>query len=133
MWKYLELPQEFQRRAGEIDLTAKQHARVIERLAKHLALQRPKAPEEFERVEYLKDFCIKSAQLNEQTIDLLAYLRDRINEMYADYEAFRDGARLNRVIRDQGERLEMITNERDALQDELNELKRIRRAHPTTA
>src|SRR5690606_4466967 len=93
MWKYLELPKEFQRRAGEIDLTAKQHARVIERLAKHLARQKPKTPEEFERVEYLKDFAIKSATMNDQVIDLLAYLRDRLNEIYNDYEAFRDGAR----------------------------------------
>lgn len=134
MWKYLELPQEFQRRAGEIDLTAKQHARIIERLAKHLARQRPKAPEEFERVEYLKEFAVKSAVLNDQVINLLAYLRDRINEMYADYEAFRDGARLSRVIRDQGERLDQITNERDELENELNELKRkLRGAHPATA
>lgn len=134
MWKYLELPQEFARRATEIDITSKAHIRIVESLAKHLAKQRPKEPKEFERVEYLKDFAIKSAQLNEQTVGLLGYLRDRLNEMYADYKAFADGANLNRIIRDQGEKIEMVTKERDDLQKELNELKqRIRREDKATA
>lgn len=134
LWKYLELPQEFERRSGEIDLTAKQHIRIVEKLAKHLARQKPKTPEEFERVEYLKDFAIKCAQLNEQTVGLLGYLRDRLNELYADYKAFSEGANLNRVIRDQGEKIEQVMKERDEAQKELNELKRkLRREHPATA
>lgn len=134
LWKYMEIPQEFQRRAGEIDLTSKQHLRIVEKLAKYLAKQKAKTKEDFERVEYLKDFVIKSAQLNEQTLDLVAYLRDRLNEIYKDYKAFSEGARLNRVIRDQGERLELITHERDEAQKELHELrKRIRRENTATA
>lgn len=132
LWKYLELPQEFQRRAGEIDISSKQHLRIIEKLAKYLAKQKPKTKEDFERVEYLKDFAIKSAQLNEQTVGLLEYLRDRLNEIYADYKAFNEGAKLNRIIRGQDERLKLITQERDELQKELNELK-YRRPHTTTA
>lgn len=134
LWKYLELPHEFQRRAGEIDITSKQHLRIIERLAKHLAKQKPKTPEDFERVEYLKDFCVKGAQLNEQTVGLLGYLRDRLNELYADYRAFSDGAKLNSIIRDQSEKIRALMKERDNAQKELNELKRdIRRTDKATA
>ena len=133
LWKYLELPQMFQLKANQIDLTAKQHIRIVEKLAKHLARQKPKTPDEFERVEYLKDFAVKSAQLNEQTVDLLGYLRDTLNEIYNDYKAFHEGARLNRVIRDQGEKIEAITNERNNAQNELNELKRKLRRENTPA
>ena len=130
LWKYLELPQEFQRRASEIDLTAKQHIRIVERLAKHLARQRPKTPEEFERVEYLKDFCVKSATLNDQTISLLQYLHGMLQAITDDYKVFSEGARLNRIIRDQGERIETMMNERDEIENERNDLKRelLRRA-----
>lgn len=118
----------------EIDITSKQHIRIVERLAKHLSKQKPKTAQDFEQVEYLKDFAVKSAQLNEQTVGLLSYLRDRLNELYADYKAYNEGAKLNRIIRDQAERLELITQERDDAQKELNELKRnIRRTHPATA
>lgn len=134
LWKYLELPREFERKAMEIDITSKQHIRIVERLAKHLSKQKPKTAQDFEQVEYLKDFAVKSAQLNEQTVGLLSYLRDRLNELYADYKAYNEGAKLNRIIRDQAERLELITQERDDAQKELNELKRnIRRTHPATA
>lgn len=130
LWKYQELPYEFQRCAGEIDLSAKQHIRIVEKLAKYLARQRPKAPEEFERVEYLKDFCVKSAQMNDQTITLLAYLRDRLNEIYKDYNRFSEGAKSERIIRDQDERLRAMAKERDELQSELYELRKqqLRRA-----
>lgn len=133
LWKYLEIPQEFQRCAGEIDLTSKQHIRIIEKLAKHLAKQKPKTPEEFERVEYLKEFAVKSAQLNDQTIGILNYLRERLNEIYNDYKSFAEGARMNRIIQDQKERLELITQERDDAQNELNELKRRIRREDQTA
>ena len=134
LWKYLELPQEFQRRASEIDITAKQHMRIVEKLAKYLSKQKPINPADFERVEYLKDFVVKSAALNEQTINLLRYLTDRLNEMYKDYKAFSDGARLNAIIRDQGEKILLTMKERDQAQNELNELKRtIRRQDTATA
>lgn len=134
LWKYLELPREFERKAMEIDITSKQHIRIVERLAKHLSKQKPKTAQDFEQAEYLKDFAVKSAQLNEQTVGLLSYLRDRLNELYADYKAFNEGAKLNRIIRDQAERLELITQERDDAQKELNELKRnIRRTHTSAA
>lgn len=121
MWKYLELPTEFKLRSIEVDVTCKQHMRVIERLAKHLAREKPKTAQEFERVEYLKDFCVKSAQLNEQVIGLLEYLTERLNEMYRDYKQFAEGARSVRIIRDQDERLKVITRERDELQNQLND------------
>ena|SRR5688572_14345003 len=127
IWKYLELPQVFQMRAGEIDITAKQHLRVCEKLASHLAKRKSNNPKEFEQVEYLKNFVVKSAELNEKTVALLEYIKSTIQEICEDTKALRDGANLNRIIRDQGEKITLTMKERDEAQAELNELKRERR------
>lgn len=105
LWKYLSLPHIFEQKAAEIDLTCKQHLRICERLAAHLARQKPTLPKDFEQTEYLKDFVLKSAQLNEKTIQLLDYLKNTVQEITNDAKAFTEGARLNAIIRDQGERI----------------------------
>lgn len=124
MWKYLELPQVFQMKAGEIDITSKQHLRVCERIAKHLAKQKPKTPQEFEQVEYLKDFVIKSAELNDRAVALLAYLRDTISEICTDAKSLKDGANLTRIMKDQGEKIESLMSERDEYIRKYHELRR---------
>lgn len=127
MWKYLELPRVFEHRASEIDITSKQHLRVCARLAAHVAKQKPKTAKEFEQVEYLKNFVVKSAELNEGTISLLDYMKATIDAIYQDMQAWRDGANLNRIIKDQGEKIEQVIKERDELQTELNDLKKSNR------
>lgn len=130
LWKYLELPQVFQMRAGEIDILHKQHLRTCEKLAKHLARQKPKTPKEFEQHEYMKDFVVKSADLAEQTIGLLDYIKSTVQEICNDTAALRDGAHLNRVIRDQGEKIEQVMKERDEISKKYYDL---RREHKTPA
>lgn len=105
LWKYLSLPQIFQQKANEIDITCRQHIRICERLAGHLVRRRPKTAAEFEQVEYLKDFVVKSAELNERTIQLLGYLQKTIQEICNDARALKEGARMNATIRDQGEKI----------------------------
>lgn len=124
LWKYLELPQTFQRVAGEIDITSKQHLRICEKVAKHLARQRPKTPNEFEQVEYLKEFVVKSADLNEKTIQLLGFLKETIQEITNDAKALSDGANLNRIMRDQGERIGQLIEERYELNKRYHDLRR---------
>lgn len=124
IWKYLELPQVFQMKAGEIDITSKQHLRICEKLAKHLSRQKAKNPKEFEQTEYLKDFVVKSAELNEKTVELLGYMKTTIEEIYKDMQAHRDGANLNRIVKDQGEKIEKVMAERDELSQKYYELRR---------
>lgn len=133
IWKYLELPQVFQMRAGEIDITTKQHLRVCEKLAKHVASQRPKTAREFEQVEYLKDFVVKSADINDKVITLLAYLRDTIQEICNDTKALRDGANLSRIMRDQSEKILSLMDERDEYLHKYHELRKTIRREDTAA
>jgi hypothetical protein len=134
IWKYLELPQVFQMKAGEIDINSKQHLRTCERLAAHAAKQRPKTPKEFEYNEWLKDFVMKSADLNEKTIQLLDYLKTTIQEICNDTKALRDGANLNRIMRDQSEKILQTMKERDDLQTQLNDIRATqRRAHSSAS
>lgn len=124
LWKYLELPQVFQMKAGEIDITSKQHLRICEKLAKHLSQQKPKTPKEFEQNEYLKNFVIKSADLNDRAVELLAYLRDTISEICTDAKALHDGANLTRVMKDQGDKIRTLMDERDEYLHKYHELRR---------
>jgi replicative DNA helicase len=131
LWKYLELPQEFQMKAGDIDIVSKQQLRVCEKLAAHLVKQKPKTPKDFEMNEWLKDFVMKSSDLNEKTILLLDYLKSTIQEICNDAKALKDGANLNRIIRDQGEKLEEVMKERDELQTQLNDIRATQRRKDT--
>lgn len=124
MWKYLELPQVFQMKAGDIDITHKQHLRICERLAKHLAKQRPKDPKDFEQVEYMKDFVMKSVDLSERTLQLLEYVKITVQEICNDATALKDGANLNRIIRDQGEKIREVMKERDEISKKYYDLRR---------
>jgi small-conductance mechanosensitive channel len=133
LWKYLELPQEFQMQAGEIDIVSKQQLRICAKLAAHLAKQRPKTGKDFEMNEWLKDFVMKSADLNDKTIHLLDYLKSTIQEICNDAKALKDGANLNRIIRDQGEKIEVVMKERDELQTQLNDIRATHRRKDTAA
>jgi hypothetical protein len=124
LWKYLELPQVFQMKAGEIDITSKQHLRTCEKLAAHVARQRPKTPKEFEQNEYLKNFVMRSAELNEKTIELLEYLKTTVQEVCNDYKALKDGANLNRIMRDQSEKILKLIEERDEYLHKYYELRK---------
>lgn len=123
--KYVEMPQVFQRKAGEIGITSKQHLRACERLADHLSKQKPKTPQDFERVEWMKDFVVKSSELNERTIDLLDYLRDMLQEVANDALSLAEGAKIRDVVRDQSDAIEMLTATRDRLINELYGKQRI--------
>lgn len=130
IWKYLELPQVFQQKAGEIDITCKQHLRVCERLAGYLAKQKPKTPKEFDQVEYLKDFVMKSAELNEKTIALLDYFKTQIQEICEDAKTLRDADRITYALREQGAKIEGLIKENDELTRKYYGL---RRSKDTTA
>jgi hypothetical protein len=111
--KYANMPRVFSAKASEIDISCKQHLRACAKLASFLAQQKPKSGQDFERNEWLKDFVMKSAQLNEQTIALLAYLKDELQEVSNDAKALIDGAKLLDQVRDQSDTIEMLQRVRD--------------------
>lgn len=115
MWKYLELPQIFQMKAAEIDMTCKQHLRVCERLAGHLAKQKPKNPKEFEQNEYLKDFVVKSAELNEKTVELITYMKGQVEEICKDARTLTDSDKMTYALRAQAEKIEALIKDNEEL------------------
>lgn len=101
--KYVELPAAFRTQANDIDTQAKISQRTCEALAKHLAKSRPKTPEEFERVEFLKDFLLKTGKHNEMVMGFLKYMHGFLSEVLEDAHVLIDGAVLRDKLKDQGD------------------------------
>lgn len=122
--KYIELPKVFQMKASEIDILSKQHLRTCEKLAGQLASRKPKTPDEFEKLEGMKDFVLKSSQLNERTIELIEYLHGVLTEIASDALPLSENAKDYDRLRDQSEAITMITQQRDTLINDLYEFKK---------
>lgn len=90
--KYLEIPESYKSKAMDVNLWVKQSQRTCEMLAKHLAKQKPKTSEEFERVEFLKEFVLKTSQSNEKVLALLDFITGFLNEVMADGYIYQSGA-----------------------------------------
>lgn len=121
--KYLELPRVFHDRANMVSLTAKQHLRICQQLAVRLAKEKTKTPAEFERNEYMKDFVIKSAQLNEDTLTLLTYVEGVLNEIAADH-SLSDKAKQLDTLTFQSDTIQILTRQRDDLVKDLYDEKK---------
>jgi hypothetical protein len=118
--KYIEMPNQFQGRANEISLTCKQHLRTCEALAKRLAFEKPKTKQEFEKVEYYKDFVIKSAELNEQVLGLVEYTHSLLSSIAAD-SVLLEEAKTKDTLRLQSETIELLYQQNDKLVKDLHE------------
>lgn len=127
--RYLEMPMQFRGRANDIALTAKQHLRTCEALAKRLASERPKTKQEFDKVEYYKDFVIKTSELNDQVLGLLDYVRDLLNAIAAD-SLLLEEARMKDTIRMQSETLEYLYQQNDDLVKSLHDQLRKNKENP---
>jgi len=117
--KYLEIASVFQNKASEVVLWQRQSGRTCEAVAKRLASERPKTPQEFERAENLKDFVIKTATANEKTIDLLEYIKNLLQDIAKDEEVITRSREMNQ-LRDQSDTIEVLTAQRD---DYFNQIK----------
>lgn len=120
--KYIELPHVFYNQANEVNLKAKQHLRACERLAKHLAGKKSTSPKEFEQDEWLKDFVVKTADLNEAMLTLLDYTHSRLTEIAQDALSLLEGGKLQDLIRDQSDAIVMLQNQRDKLIKDLYDI-----------
>jgi gas vesicle protein len=122
--KYVELPNQFRHRANDIAIISKQHLRHCQALAKQLAGRKPKTADEFEKVEAMKDFVVKSAELNEKTIELLDYVKSVIQEITNDVTDLSETSLIHDRLKDQSEALQMAWSQRDALINDLYAQKR---------
>ena len=113
--KYLELASVFRDRASEVDLHCKVSQRICERVAKSLAKEKPKTPKDFERLEYLKDFVLKTSKNNEATLELLGYLKTLITEIVEDYKALENGATLRDKLKFQSDTIEIMQHEQERM------------------
>lgn len=121
--KFLEVPGQFHGRSNDIAITCKQHMRACEALAKRLAVENPKTKQEFEKVEYYKDFVIKTAQLNDQVLGLVDYTQSLLNEMMDDATLLAE-AKVKDTLKFQSDTIEVLIEQRESLVKMLYELRR---------
>ena len=126
MLKYLELPTVFRTRANDIDIEAKRLLRTCDAMAKNLARARPKTPEEFERVEYLKKLIVEMAVHSEAVGGILTFLDGFLQDVMLDAKALCDGADLRNKLLDQSDTILILMEETKtirSIQDERNKRK----------
>jgi hypothetical protein len=122
--KYVEMPQVFYGKATDVRITCKQHIKACERLAKHIAKKQSKNQREFEQDEWMKDFILKTAQLNEQTLKLLDYIHSILKDVASDADALTKGSEIRDQIRDQSDTITTLTNTREMLIGQINDIRR---------
>lgn len=122
--RYIEMVTVFRDRASAIDFQCKQSQRICEKLAKHIANDKPKSGKEFERHEYLKDFVLKTSTANETMIELLKYMNDLIQSLSDDARDLNAIAGLRDIIKFDQQTIQIITQQRNELLDELAANKR---------
>lgn len=122
--RYVDMVKVFQDRANAIDFQCKTSLRACERLAKHLASEKPKTPKEFERHEYLKDFVLKSSKAHETMVELLEYTRNFLQEVVTDSKDLQSIAKLRDVVKFDQQTIAIVTQQRNDLADELAAYKR---------
>jgi hypothetical protein len=117
--KYVELPRIFKQRANEIDITSKQHLRTCEKLASQLSQRKPKTADEFEKVEAMKDFIIRSSELNEKTIDLIKYMQDVITEISEEAGKLASDSLIFDQLNLQSDTIQVLIQQREKLISEV--------------
>lgn len=125
--KYVEMGTVFKDRASAVDLNCKLSQKSCERFALYLAKQKPKTPEQFEKVELLKDFVLKTSKANEEMMLLIDYMKGLIEDIATDSKVLIEGAILRDKLKFQSDTIQRITEQRneaiaeifDHYQDEL--------------
>ena len=90
--KYIELSKQFHNRSSEIRIQAKMSNKACEALAKYLVSQNPKEQKDFERVEKLKEYVLKTSGLNDEIISMLDYIQGLLTEIGEDSKVLIEGA-----------------------------------------
>lgn len=115
--KYIDIANNFSKRATELDRMIKYSNKVNEKLAMYLSKQNPKTPAEFERVETLKEFVLSSTSVNEKIVELMDETKVFLQDILNDAVALMDGCILQQTIQLQSETIEGMMNERNKRAD----------------
>jgi hypothetical protein len=94
--KYLEISEAFNNRATSVALFCKRSQKICELLANRLATKKVKTPAEFENTEYWKNWILETSRNNQETIELLDYMKGLLVDIMEDSKVLMDGA----VMRD---------------------------------
>lgn len=111
--KYTDVTRVFYTRANSVNLTCKQSQRICEQLANRLSKVRPKSPNEFEQHEFMKDFVIKTVQVNEEILELLNYTQGFLQDIENDAKVLIEGAIIRDQLREQSDKIEALISQRE--------------------
>lgn len=96
--KYIDLQKDFRGKAAEIEIAVRQSQSVITKLAPHLASFKGKDHKEIERNDFLKEFCIKTAQTNENVLSALESFKVTFQQILSDLELVVAAKQANTLI-----------------------------------
>lgn len=111
--KYLDINQVFHNKTTDIRLRCKQSNRACEELAKTLAKAKPKDAEGFEKVERMKEYVLKTSQLNDEILGLVDYMHGFLLDLSKDAQILIDGAVLRDKLMMQSDTIEILTSQRE--------------------
>lgn len=111
--KYLDLNKAFHNQTTDIRLALKQSNRVCEMLANHLAKEKPKTSLEMDRNGHLKDYVIKTSELNDKVLGLIDYIHGLLTNIGEDSKVLIEGAIIRDRLQFQSDSIEQLINSRD--------------------
>lgn len=122
--KYVDISANFYNKANDVSIACKQSQRHCEIIAKQLANRKHKTQEEFEKIESMKEFVLKTSKLNDSVLALLDYMSGLLTEISEDSKVLIEGAIIRDRLKDQSENIESLMEQRDKAATELYELRK---------
>lgn len=122
--KYVEISGIFSQKAMELEISARQQMRSCEELAKKIIKIKPKSGEEFERIEAMKDFIIRTSKMNDSTLAMISYVRGLLSEVIVDCEHLINGSKARDSLRDAQIALEAMMETKHNLTKEIYDIRR---------
>lgn len=111
--KYLDINKAFGNRTAQIKLDLKVSNKTCEMLAVHLSKQKPKEAKEFERVEMLKDYVLKTSKLNDDVLALMDYVHGLLTDIGNDSSVLIEGAIIRDRLQLQSDTIESLKQDRE--------------------
>jgi len=122
--KYVDITGIFYNKANDVSIACRQSQRQCENMAKQLATRKAKTPEEFERIESLKEFVLKTTSANEKMLSLLDYVTGLLVEISEDSKVLIEGAIIRDRLKDQEDTVIMLTQQRESLITQMYDLRK---------
>lgn len=111
--KYVDINRAFNGQVSEINIALKVSNRVCEMLANHISKEKPKNPTEFERIEKLKEYVLKTSELNDKVLSLIDYMAGLLTEIGEDSKVLIEGAIIRDRLQLQSDNIQVLLNQRE--------------------